>query len=162
GVVIGRHPVASSDWAWAHCDATHPFPGTPSGAEICVRGGFVPAKVYQVVFKAKDPYILTVGTAAFRDAASFFKYETKHSLGNPTPLAAKGAASGVRWVVTGGSSRPGTFVRQLTHFGFTQDESTRTVYDGAWPITAARRIALNFRFAKPDLVMKLYEAGSEG
>jgi hypothetical protein len=36
------------------------------------------------------------------------------------------------------------------------------VYDGAWPIIAARRIGLNFRFAKPDLVMKLYEAGSEG
>jgi hypothetical protein len=53
-------------------------------------------------------------------------------------------------------------VRQLIHFGFTQDEANRKVYDGAWPIIAARRIALNFRFAKPDLVMKLYEAGSEG
>src|SRR5262249_43729254 len=56
----------------------------------------------------------------------------------------------------------GTFIRQLIHFGFTQDESYRTVYDGAWPIIAARRIALNFRFAKPDLVMKFYEAGAEG
>src|SRR6266850_983937 len=162
GVVIGRHPVAAADWAWAHCDATHAFPGTPSPTEICVRGGFVPAKVYQVVFKSQDPYILTVGTAAFRDAASFFKYETRDSLGNPNPLAAQGAANGVKWVITRGSSQSGTFIRQLIHFGFTQDEANRKVYDGAWPIVAARRIALNFRFAKPDLVMKLYEAGSEG
>src|SRR6266850_4780541 len=162
GVVIGRHPVAAADWAWAHCDATHAFPGTPSPTEICVRGGFVPAKVYQVVFKSQDPYILTVGTAAFRDAASFFKYETQDSLGNPNPLAAQGAANGVKWVITRGSSQSGTFIRQLIHFGFTQDEANRKVYDGAWPIVAARRIALNFRFAKPDLVMKLYEAGSEG
>ena len=167
GVVIGRHVVASKDWAWAHCDATHPFPGTPSPSEICVNGGFVPAKVYQVVFKSKDPYILTVGTAAFRDAASFFKYETQDSEGNLNPVRVntKGmvdVANGVKWVITRGSSQSGTFVRQLIHFGFTQDEANRKVYDGAWPIIAARRIALNFRFAKPDLVMKLYDAGSEG
>ncbi len=157
GVVIGRHVVDSGDWAWAHCDATHPFPGTPSPTEICVKGGFVPAKVYQVVFKSKDPYILTVGTAAFRDAASFFKYETQDASGNANPVA-----NGIKWVITRGSSQSGTFIRQLIHFGFTQDEANRKVYDGAWPIIAARRIALNFRFAKPDLVMKLYEAGSEG
>ena len=77
--------------------------------------------------------------------------------GNPNPVA-----DGIKWVITRGSSQSGTFVRQLIHFDFTQDEAVRTVYDGAWPIIAARRIALNFRFAKPDLVMKLYEAGAEG
>ena len=46
--------------------------------------------------------------------------------------------------------------------GMTQDEANRKVYDGAWPIIAGRRIALNFRFAKPDLVLKLYEPGNEG
>ena len=34
--------------------------------------------------------------------------------------------------------------------------------DGAWPIIAGRRVALNFRFAMPDGVLKLYEPGSEG
>ena len=68
----------------------------------------------------------------------------------------------IDWVITRGSSQSGTFVRQLIHYGFTQDEDGRKVYDGAWPIIAARRIGLNFRFDKPDLVMKLYEAGAEG
>ncbi|MGB9106952.1 MAG: alpha/beta hydrolase domain-containing protein [Terriglobales bacterium] len=31
-----------------------------------------------------------------------------------------------------------------------------------WPIIAGRRIALNFRWAQPDGVLELYEAGSEG
>ena len=30
------------------------------------------------------------------------------------------------------------------------------------PIIAGRRIALNFRWAQPDGVLELYEAGSEG
>jgi len=157
GVVSGVTVIPSSDWAWARCSATNPFPGTPDPAQICLRNGFAPNKVHQVVFKAKDPPILAVGSAAFRDAASFFKYETQDDSGNPNPVA-----GGISWVITRGSSQSGTFVRQLIHFGFTQDEANRKVYDGAWPIVAARRIALNFRFAKPDLVMKLYEAGSEG
>ena len=157
GVVTGRHVFNHKEWAWAHCDATHPFPGTPDPTEICMKDGFAPAKVHQVVFTAKDPPILAVGTAAFRDAASFFKYETQDDFETPNPVA-----NGIHWVITRGSSQSGTFIRQLIHFGFTQDEAGRKVYDGAWPIIAARRIGLNFRFAKPDLVMKLYESGSEG
>jgi hypothetical protein len=157
GIVSGVTKIASSDWAWASCSATNPFPGTPDPTQLCVRGGFLPDKLYQVVFPSKDPYILAVGTAAFRDAASFFKYETQDDFGNPNPVA-----NGISWIITRGSSQSGTFVRQLIHFGFTQDEANRKVYDGAWPIVAARRIGLNFRFAKPDLVMKLYESGSEG
>jgi Alpha/beta hydrolase domain len=157
GIVSGVTKIASGDWAWASCSATNPFPGTPDPTQICVRGGFLPDKLYQVVFPSQDPYILAVGTAAFRDAASFFKYSTQDDAGTPNPVA-----NGISWIITRGSSQSGTFVRQLIHFGFTQDEANRKVYDGAWPIVAARRIGLNFRFAKPDLVMKLYEAGSEG
>jgi hypothetical protein len=157
GIVQGVHPVASGDWAWADCSAAVPFPGTPDPTQICVKGGFLPDKLYQVVFKAKDPPILAVGTAAFRDMASFFHYETHDDFGNANPVA-----GGINWVITRGSSQSGTFIRQLIHYGFTQDEANRQVYDGAWPIIAARRIGLNFRFAKPDLVQKLYEAGSEG
>jgi hypothetical protein len=157
GVVMGVTKIASSDWAWAKCSAANPFPGTPDPTQICVRGGFLPNKLYQVVFTSQDPYVLAVGTAAFRDAASFFKYETRDDFGTANPVANQ-----IGWVITRGSSQSGTFVRQLIHYGFTQDEANRQVYDGAWPIIAARRIGLNFRFAKPDLVMKLYEAGSEG
>ncbi len=36
------------------------------------------------------------------------------------------------------------------------------MHDGMWPIIAGRRIALNFRWAQPDGVLELYQAGSEG
>jgi hypothetical protein len=50
----------------------------------------------------------------------------------------------------------------MIHLGFTQDEANRKLYDGAWPIIAGRRVALNFRWAQPDGVLELYQAGSEG
>jgi len=31
-----------------------------------------------------------------------------------------------------------------------------------WPIIAGRRISLNTRFAMPDGILNLYQAGSEG
>jgi Alpha/beta hydrolase domain len=157
GIVTGVTVIPSSDWAWASCSAANPFPGTPDPTRICLKNGFAPNKVHQVVFIAKDPYVLGVGAAAFRDAASFFRYETQDDFGTPNPLANQ-----ISWVITRGSSQSGTFVRQLIHMGMTQDEAKRKVYDGAWPIIAGRRIALNFRFAKPDLVLKLYEPGNEG
>jgi hypothetical protein len=157
GIVTGVTVIPSSDWAWASCSAANPFPGTPDPTQICLKNGFAPNKVHQVVFTAKDPYVLAVGAAAFRDAASFFHYERQDDFGTPNPVADR-----ISWVITRGGSQAGTFVRQLIHIGMTQDEANRQVYDGATPERAGRRIALNFRFAKPDLVLKLYEPGNEG
>jgi hypothetical protein len=53
-------------------------------------------------------------------------------------------------------------VRGWLHLGFNQDEAGQQVHDGLWPIIAGRRIALNFRWAQPDGVLELYQAGSEG
>jgi hypothetical protein len=55
GAVKGAAKVLSGDWAWARCDAAHPFPGTPDPTQICVKGGFDPKLLYQVVFTAQDP-----------------------------------------------------------------------------------------------------------
>ena len=48
------------------------------------------------------------------------------------------------------------------HLGFNQAEGGAQVHDGMWPIIAGRRVALNFRWAQPDGVLELYQAGSEG
>ena len=61
-----------------------------------------------------------------------------------------------------GVSQSGNFLRGWLHLGFNQDETGRQVHDGLWPIIAGRRIALNFRWAQPDGVLELYQAGSEG
>ena len=157
GKVTVHSVIARRDWAWARCDAQHPFPGTPDPTHICLRKGFDPKLLYQVVFTAKDPYVLGIGFAAFRDVASFFRNAEGDDVGTPNPIAGR-----IKWVIGRGVSQSGNYLRQFIHLGFNQDEAGRQVYDGAWPIIAGRRIALNFRWAQPDGVLELYQAGSEG
>ena len=158
GVVRGETEIAAADWKFCGggtFDA--PVPLTALPVQICLKGGFDPAKLYQVVYTAKDPYILGIGFAAWRDVASFFKYADKDDAGTPNPLARR-----VNWSITRGRSQSGNYLRGWLHFGFNQDELNRQVHDGMWPIIAGRRIALNFRWAQPDGVLELYQAGSEG
>jgi hypothetical protein len=157
GEVTGEAVVPATDWAWAHCSAGEPFPGTPDPTQICVKGGFDPAKLYQVVFTAKDPYVLGVGFAAWRDVAVFFKTARADDAGTPNPLAGR-----IRFSIGRGVSQSGNFLRGSLHLGFNQAEGGARVHDGLWPIIAGRRIALNFRWAQPDGVLELYQAGSEG
>jgi hypothetical protein len=157
GKIGNTTTIASSDWAWAKCTASNPFPGRPDPTQICLKNGFDPSLLYQIVFAAKDPYVLGIGFAAFRDVGSFFRYAAKDDSGTPNPLA-----DGVKWTISRGVSQSGNFLRQFLHLGFNQDEDKRQVYDGAWPIIAGRRISMNVRFGEPDGVLMLYQLGSEG
>ncbi len=145
GKITEGPTIPSTDWAWAKCSATNPFPGTPDPNRICVKGGFDPKLLYQVVFTSQDAYVLGIGFAAFRDVASFFKYEQHDGEGAPNPVGGQ-----VTWVISRGQSQSGNYLRAMIHLGFTQDENNRKVYDGAWPIIAGKRVTLNTRFALPD------------
>jgi hypothetical protein len=149
--------IPSGDWAWASCSASNPFPGTLDPTQICLRSGFDPTLLYQVVFTAQDPPVLGIGYAAFRDVASFFRNAPEDEAGTPNPLAGQ-----ITRVISRGRSQSGNFLRAYLQLGFNQDEGNRQVYDGVWPIIAGRRVSLNTRFAQPDGALKLYEAGSEG
>jgi hypothetical protein len=158
GVVTGETPIASTDWKFCGggtFDAPVALTNVP--VNICLKGGFDPNKLYQVVYTAKDPYVLGVGFAAWRDVGAFFKYEAQDADGTPNPVAGR-----IRWSIGRGVSQSGNFLRGWLHLGFNEDEAHRRVHDGMWPIIAGRRIALNFRWAQPDGVLELYQAGSEG
>jgi hypothetical protein len=157
GEVLGEVSIAPEDWAWAKCDATHPFPGTPDPTQICLRKGFDPKLLYQVVFSSTDAYVLGIGFAAWRDVGQFFKSALTDDARHPNPIA-----NIVTHSIGRGVSQSGNFLRGWLHLGFNQDEQGKQVHDGAWPIIAGRRIALNFRWAQPDGVLELYQAGSEG
>src|SRR5262249_14031617 len=158
GVVTGE--VAIPPTSWKFCGGgtfAAPLPLTALPVQICLDGGFDPTKLYQVVYTAKNPYVLGVGFAAWRDVGSFFKYATQDDAGTPNPVAGR-----IKWSIARGVSQSGNFLRGWLHLGFNQDEAQRQVHDGMWPIIAGRRIALNFRWAQPDGVLELYQAGSEG
>ena len=153
GEVTDEAVIPAGEWAWARCDATTPFPGTPDPTQICLKDGFNPARLYQVVFTAADPYVLGIGFAAWRDVAAFFK----KSRAKENPLAGY-----VTHSIARGVSQSGNYLRGWLHLGFNRGEDGSRVHDGMWPIIAGRRIALNFRWAQPDGVLELYQAGSEG
>ncbi len=157
GTALGEEVVTAADWAWAACSAANPFPGTPDPNQICVRGGFDASKLYMVSYTAKDPYLLGVGFAAWRDVGQFFKTATHDDAGTANPVSQRLTHSIAR-----GNSQSGNFLRGWLHLGFNRGENRARVHDGMWPIIAGRRIALNFRWAQPDGVLELYQAGSEG
>jgi hypothetical protein len=157
GKITGARTIAAGDWAWARCTVENPFPGTPDPTQVCVKGGFDPNLLYQVVFTAQDPYVLGIGFAAFRDVASFFRTAEKDSVGTLNPVAGR-----VSWIISRGRSQSGRFLRAFLHLGFNQDESGRQVHDGSWPIIAPGRLPLNVRFGTPDAATTLYDRGSEG
>ncbi len=157
GEVIGEQEIAATDWAWARCDAANPFPGKPDATQICLKHGFDPKLLYQVTFTSQDAYALGIGFAAWRDVGQFFKTQRVDDQGTPNPIA-----GAVTHSIGRGVSQSGNFLRGWLHLGFNQDESGKQVHDGLWPIIAGRRIALNFRWAQPDGVLELYQAGSEG
>ena len=157
GEVIDEVAIPAADWAWARCDANTPFPGVPDPTQICLKHGFDAKRLYQVVFTAADPYVLGIGFAAWRDVAAFFKTARADDHGTPNPIAGL-----VTHSITRGISQSGNYLRGWLHLGFNQSESGARVHDGMWPIIAGRRIALNFRWAQPDGVLELYQAGSEG
>ncbi len=157
GEVLGEKTIASSDWAWARCDAQNPFPGIPDPTQICLKAGFDAKLLYQVVYTSADPYVLGIGFAAWRDVAAFFKRAGTDDAGTVNPVAGV-----VKHSITRGISQSGNYLRGWLHLGFNQAEDGGMVHDGMWPIIAGRRIALNFRWAQPDGVLELYQAGSEG
>lgn len=168
GQVTVGSVIPSADWAYGRCDASNPFPGTAQNLDvgalpgslpvhICLRNGFDPKLLYQLVYPAKGAYVLGAGMAAFRDVGSFFKYAAKDDFGNANPLAGSIKASSMR-----GSSQSGNFTRQYIYAGMNQDEAGRKVHNGAWPQIAGRRVVANVRWGQPDGVLELYQLGSEG
>jgi Alpha/beta hydrolase domain len=163
GVVTEGATIPNSDWKFCYgAAATFASPGAPSAGlpvRVCLGNGrtFDTNKLYQVIFTAKDPYVLGAGTAAFRDVASFFKYAASDDFGTANPLA-----GAIKWAIIRGSSQSGNFTRHFIHLGMNQDEANRIVHEGAWPLIAGRRVANNSRWGQPDGVLELYQMGSEG
>ena len=147
--------VPSDDWAFADC-RTAPFPGTPDPSRICLRSGFDPSRLYELVYTAKDPLVLGIGFAATRDIVDFFRHAAADANGTANPVAGR-----ITHSVALGASQSGNFLKTFVHLGFNEDASGRPVWDGILPYIAGRQLAMNVRFAAPGGAAGLYEPGSE-
>ena len=155
GRTTGNGRVPDGEWAFADCRTT-PFPGTPDPTRICLKNGFNPSLLYELVYTAKDPLVLGIGLAATRDIVSFFRHAKADASGTPNPVAGL-----VTHSVAQGTSQAGNFIKTFIHLGFNEDLNGRIVWDGVFPFIAARQTPMNFRFAAPGGAATLDEPGSE-
>jgi hypothetical protein len=113
---------------WRFADPTH----------VTVDGGFQRGKIYELVYRARDPVVVGIGLAAVRDVVSWARYDARSEF----PVSAAIAA---------GISQSGRFLRHFLYQGFNTDEAGRKVFDGMLVHTAgAGRGSFNHRFAQPS------------
>lgn len=106
---------------------------------VALDGGFEPGRIYEVVYRSRDPRVAGCGLAATRDLVSFFKSEP----GEANPLA------GVTLALAHGVSQSGRFLRHFLHEGFNEDERGRRVFDGIFvEVAGAGGGSFNHRFAQ--------------
>jgi hypothetical protein len=153
GVRTGVVEIPSGDWAFADC-RTAAFPGTASSTQICLKNGFNPNLIYELVYTAKDPLVLGVGMAAMRDVVSFFR---RASAADGNPIAGR-----INWAIGYGRSQSGRYQKNFLLLGFNEDEDGRIVWDGAHPIIGGSFGQFNIRFAQPGFVANIFQPGAEG
>jgi len=127
GRLLARRVVPRDQWQF-----------TDDEMQITRAGGFAPGKIYELVYRARDPLVIGLGLAAVRDMMSYARYDAAC----PFPVSA-GVAFGI--------SQTGRFLRHFVYQGFNTDEARRPVFDGLFVLTAgAGRGSFNHRFAQPS------------
>ncbi|HEX7863567.1 MAG TPA: alpha/beta hydrolase domain-containing protein [Variovorax sp.] len=139
-----RQLIPASDWKFAKCNASTPFPGTPDETNVCLKDKWDPAYLYELVYVAKDPKVMGLGLAALRDMITFFHRDASDSAGTANPVAAA-----IRNTIASGVSQCGNFMKTFVHLGFNEDRAGQKVFDGVFAQIAARQTNINTRFSIP-------------
>jgi len=130
-----RQSIPRGQWSFAHSVEGQLL---ADAHFIHLDGGFLPGKIYEVVYEAKDPSVVGVGLAAVRDFLSYLKYDPQ-------------ATAPVRRVYAVGISQSGRFLRHFLYQDFNADEQGRQVMDGVIAhVAGAGRGSFNHRFAQPS------------
>jgi hypothetical protein len=127
--------------------------------EITRPAGFDAGAIYEMTYTARDPLVLGMGFAGFRDVTAFLRREGSDA----NPLAVNGRST-VTATMGMGISQSGRFLRDYLHLGFNEDTRGRPVFDGLVAhIPGSRRTFMNTRWAQPgrnpsDHTDRLYAA----
>ncbi len=99
---------------------------------VALDSGFEPGRIYDVVYRARDPRVLGCGLAGTRDLIAHFKSEGT-----------------IKYAYGWGVSQSGRFLRHFLYEGFNSDEQGRTVFDGVIDeVGGAGRGSFNHRFGQ--------------
>ncbi len=129
-------PRPISRGAWSFADSGH----------ITMAEGFEPGKIYELVYRSKNPPVAGLGPAAVRDFISYLKYGG----GSPRSVLSDQRRY-LKQAIGFGTSQSGRFLRTFLYYGFNVDEKDRRVFDGVWAhVAGAGRGSFNIRFAQPS------------
>ena len=145
-----KMPIASDKWAFGSCpDGRASL--TPNATHICLFDGFRAERIYELIYPAKDPWVMGLGYAVTRDVASFLRYELRDDAGNPNPLALSRDTVGIRRAYGAGTSSTGMYMRDWLYLGFNEDEAHRKVFDAVQiNIAGTHRLFANVEFSDPN------------
>ena len=133
-------PIDRGDWSFVRSEDAE------AGSEpshIYMPSGFLPGKIYQLVYTTKGSTIVGLGLAAVRDVVSFLKFADGEA-GNQ-------CAGDIDYAYGYGRSQSGRFLRQMIHLGLNDDEEGRMALDGIIPhVGGAMRGEFNLRFGQPS------------
>jgi hypothetical protein len=130
-----RRMIPRSEWSFSH---TVDGKLASSDRFLHLSSGFVPGKIYELVYVVQDPVIAGLGFAAVRDFVSWMKHSPE-------------AIAPVRVAYAAGISQCGRFLRDFLYQGFNADESNRMALDGVLAhVGGAGRGSFNYRFAQPS------------
>ena len=121
-----RTPIPNTEWSFGAC--TDGGTVTPNDKQICYPAGFQLGRLYELIYRAKDPLVLGLGYAAARDIGSFLKNREADDAGTANPVYRAGNKA-----ILMGTSQSGRYLRSLIQLGFNQ---TRM---GARPLRAHTR-----------------------
>jgi hypothetical protein len=130
-----RRVIPRAEWQFAREELGIAVPDPRS---VYLAAGFQPGRIYEVIYRAKDPVVVGTGLAAVRDLISWLKYDTA-------------SIAPTRYGIAYGVSQTGRFLRHFLYEGFNTDERGRMAFDGIFAHTAgAGRGSFNHRFAQPS------------
>ena len=132
-----RVTIPASAWSFGDCTA-------PDPQQVCLKGGFKPGRLYELIYRAKDPTVQGIGFAASRDLGAFLSRAQADDQGTANPIYQDGAHA-----IIEGTSQSGRMIRSLLALGFNEDESGKQVFDGAFPHIGGGLMPLNVRFTQP-------------
>jgi hypothetical protein len=139
-----RSTIPRADWQFARLEGDRVIADPTS---VYLKGGFEPGKIYEVIYRAKDPVLVGLGPAAVRDMISFLKY----GVPDQPIFVLSDSRRFIKRAIGFGTSQSGRFLRTFLYYGFNRDERNRQVFDGVWAhVAGAGRGSFNHRFAQPS------------
>src|SRR5271168_2811063 len=128
-----RRLIGRKNWRFVAAERS----GGPGRVQL--DGGFVPGKIYELTYLAKDPFVTGAGLAGIRDLLAYFRDQPV--AGAPPP----------RQILIFGISQSGRLIGRMLHDGLDVDEMGRLAFDGAYMQVpgAGGGAGFNSRFVQP-------------